>query len=188
MRRKDREMNPDFAREVIDQSSYGSLALYDPDKKQTYSVNLSLVRLGDCLYFHSAKAGYKLDLLKEGDSYGLSFVSYAQVPDVFSRDKLQALAQEPGKVGLLLSRVFTTEYSSAHVLGRLRLVRDPEEINRAMEALCRKYTGDKMDFFPQAMAVGGSRILVYALDIQEIHGKRKKLDPQGEEMKWQRMD
>ncbi len=41
-------MNPDFAREVIDQSSYGSLALYDPDKKQTYSVNLSLVRLGDC--------------------------------------------------------------------------------------------------------------------------------------------
>ena len=186
MRRKDREMSVDFAKKVIEESPYGTLALIDQDKDRTYAVNLSIVRLENCLYFHSAKGGLKVDLLEEGKTYGLSFVSYVHVPNVFSRERLEALAGDPKAVGLLLSRVFTTEYSSAHVFGDLYLVEDLEEKRKAMEAICQKYTPDKMDFFDQAMEVGGPRVQVYGIHIREIYGKRKKLDSQGEELKWQR--
>ncbi len=176
----------DFAKKVIDESSYGTLALYDQERDRTYGVSLSIVRIGNRLYFHSAKAGYKLSLLKEGRQYGLSFVSYAKVPQAFSQDQLRALAQDPKKVALFLSRVFTTEFYSAHVFGKLYQVTDPLEIKEAMEALCKKYTGDKMEFFPLALEAGLPRMNVYGIEIQEIYGKRKKLDSQGQELKWQR--
>ena len=63
MRRKDRERDRAFAYEVIDRCEYGVAALGGAEDSP-YCVPLSLVRLGDVLYFHCALEGTKLDRLR----------------------------------------------------------------------------------------------------------------------------
>ena len=62
MRRKDRERDRAFAYDVIDRCEYGVAAMAG-EGGAPYCVPLSLVRLGDALYFHCALEGTKLDCL-----------------------------------------------------------------------------------------------------------------------------
>ena len=94
------------------------------------------------------------------------------------------MVKEKG-VSLLLSKVFTTEYASTMVKGRVRRAEDEEKV-LALRYICEKYTPTKMMYFREAIEMSKDRVLVYAVDIEEISGKRKKFDSQGEEMKWQR--
>lgn len=188
MRRKDREMSREFALEVVDRATFGTIALWDEEKEESYSLPLSLVRVGETLYFHSAKTGRKTELLKEGQRLSASFVAWNEVPDTFSVEAVREMVADPKTLPRLLSRVFTTQFASAVVTGTLRMVSGEKEVEEAMEAICLKYTPDKMEFFLPALKAGAPRMQVYALDILEIHGKRKKLDKFGEEMKWGRME
>lgn len=188
LRRKDREMDEEFAKQVIDRAEFGSIALWDEEHLETYSLPLSIVRDGETLYFHSAKIGRKTELLEEGKIYGLSFVGWNEVPEMLSKEQIDEMIRDEKKVPRLLSRVFTTQFTSATVRGKCRIVTDEEEIRKAMERICRKYTPEKMEYFDKALKAGGPRIRVYAMEIQSIVGKRKKLDPSGEEMKWGRME
>ena len=63
MRRKDRERDRAFAYDVIDRCEYGVAAMAG-EGGAPYCVPLSLVRLGDTLYFHCALEGTKLDCLR----------------------------------------------------------------------------------------------------------------------------
>ena len=56
MRRKDREKDFDFALKVIDEAPYGVAAFIDMEGNP-YAIQLSLVRIGDHLYFHPAHIG-----------------------------------------------------------------------------------------------------------------------------------
>ena len=55
MRRKDREMNTEFAKQVIDRSRYGVLSIIETGSGTPYSIPLSIVRDDEVLYFHSAR-------------------------------------------------------------------------------------------------------------------------------------
>lgn len=54
MRRKDREMNRDFALYVADKCEYATMAMTD-EKGLPYCVPVTIVRKGEYIYFHSAK-------------------------------------------------------------------------------------------------------------------------------------
>ena len=60
MRRKDLAMSQEATLAVIDAIEYAVLSLTDPDGK-AYGVPLDYVRKGDCLYFHGAKEGRKVE-------------------------------------------------------------------------------------------------------------------------------
>jgi len=92
MRRKDREMNSEFAREVIDRSQYGVLACVTPDGKP-YAIPLSIARDGDRLFFHSATAGSKVDYLPDGKEVALTFVSHVQLPELFNSEELVGMLE-----------------------------------------------------------------------------------------------
>ena len=63
MRRKDRQMDKEFALKVIDESQYASLGLVT-DTGVMLRV-LSVVRKDSRLYFHSATKGSKVDAFKD---------------------------------------------------------------------------------------------------------------------------
>ena len=98
---------------------------------------------------------------------------------------------DQGKYGDFLSKVFTTEFSSAIVTGRVESIDyadKADEFRLAMRAVCEKYTPDKMDFFDSALDFSLKRLAVFSISIDSITAKRKKFDADGEEMKWQRDD
>lgn len=188
MRRVDREMSREFAIGVIDGASFGTLALWDEELRETYSLPLSIVRIGNTLYFHSAMSGRKVELLKGADRVSVSFVGEVAVPNAFSNEDLREIVKDSSAVALLISRVFTTQFESAIVTGKPRLVEDEREQTEVLKAICEKYTPDKMEFFQSAISSGLKRVNIYAVEIENISGKRKKLDASGEEMKYGRME
>ena len=184
MRRKDREMDQDFAREVIDRSQYGVLACVTPDGKP-YAVPLSIARDGDRLFFHSATAGSKVDYLPDGQEVALTFVSHVQVPELFSPEELAKMANEPGAASRMGSNVFTTEFESACVQGKVYELTDPAEKISGLRFICEKFTPEKMAFFE--LTAGGALHItkVYEIRIESLTGKRKRFDAQGNELKHQ---
>ena len=63
MRRSDRAQSLEFAQALIDRCTYGVVAI-STGEDTPYCLPLSLVRVDNRLYFHCAKQGRKLDLLR----------------------------------------------------------------------------------------------------------------------------
>ena len=187
MRRKDREMNREFGMKIIDKSRYGVISMVDEDN-EPYGIPLSIVRDGDNLYFHSAMEGRKVKIFEKNPNASVVFVGEIKVPENYTKEELDEIVKDESKAVLLISSVFTTEYESAVVKGKVKLVEDKEEKIKAMKLICEKYTPTKMDYFDMAIKAGLKRTNVYSIKIEEFTGKRKKYDTDGEEMKWGRME
>lgn len=186
MRRKDRQMPPNFAHQVIDKAQYGVVSMIDGEN--TYSVPLSIVRSGDVLYFHSAKQGRKVDVLARNANVTVVFVGDKCVPENYSPNELEQMNSDASMAVKLISNVFTTEFESTIVTGVAKLVDNEEEKITAMRLICEKYTPDKMEYFDTAITAGLNRTNVYKVEMESISAKRKKYDSDGVEMKYGRME
>ena len=152
MRRKDRERDAEFAREVIDRSGHGVVS-FCGEGGEPYCVPLSLVRIGDELYFHCAREGRKLDLLRRNPRVCVCFVG---------RD-------EPAAE----DAVFTTYFQSAVAEGTAYEVTDPERKIRALRALCGKLTPGGMGEFDRAVEKSLAVTAVWAIRMERLTGKEK---------------
>ncbi len=101
MRRADRERDYAFAVEVIKNAPYANIAF----SGDAYAVPMSPIFMNDCIYFHCAKEGEKLERIKENPRVCITAVSEC-VP-------------RPGKFGL--------DYKSAIFFADAEIVEDPDE-------------------------------------------------------------
>ena len=108
MRRKDRELSPDEALEIIDSCEYGVISCVD-DEGEIFSVPISPVRVGESIFVHGATAGSKAKLLQNGRKVEFVCVSFNKVPHL--NDSELEMIKDDGKA--LGGKVFTTEYKSA---------------------------------------------------------------------------
>lgn len=182
MRRKDRQMSRDFALKIIDESAYGVLGL---GGNNPYTLPLSIIRKGDYLYFHSAKAGRKVDQIKDGDLVSVTFVGQVQVPRLYSRDQIEDHIKM-GNFSQIGSKIYTTEFESAHVSGRIYQVNDDEVKKEILYNIAEKYTVDLADLSLKFIEASLDRTAVYKIQMLEVNGKRKKYGPDGQELKFQK--
>lgn len=187
MRRKDREMNMEFGLDVIDRSDFGVLSVVDK-QCTVYSVPLSIARDGMSLYFHSARSGVKAGLLLEGTTVRIVFVSDVRVPDLYSNEQVDELLTEGRGQDVLGAKIFTTEFASAIVTGKVLLVETDEAKRDALRVICQKFVPGKMAYFDAALGDSLAITSIYRIEIEELTAKRKKFDAKGEEMKFQRME
>lgn len=187
MRRKDREMDRDWGLQVIDRTPFAVLSITDTNGNP-YAIPLSVARDGEQLYFHSARSGTKVDLLQSQPLACLTFVTDVNVPQLFSEEELEEMHTNEEKAGDIGSKVFTTEFASAIVYGRVEPVMDDEGKRRALEVICLKYAPDKMALFDMAASSGMKQTNIYRVAIEQITAKRKKYDTDGKEMKWGRVE
>ena len=171
MRRTDREMDREFGIGVIDSSDYGIVSVNNT--KNAYSVPLSIVRDENTLYFHSGKQGTKTELFLNDTNATVVFVG-------MNRDTSKAVK--------FISSVFTTEFESAIVKGKISKVTEQTEKISALRLICEKYTPSKMEYFDIAIKAGLDKTNIYSIEIEELTAKRKKYDGFGKEMKWGRLD
>lgn len=158
MRRKDREMSPDCARMVLDDSLWVTLAMLDPEGRP-YAVPVSIVREDETIYFHAAKTGRKTRCLQNRPQICLVAVGEARP----------------------VSRCFSMEYSSAVVHGVAREVLDDEEKIHALRLLCLRYAKDNMDSFDEAVKRSLSRTAIWKVSIDKLSGKSKEYAADGSE-------
>ena len=154
MRRTDREQSREFSLALIDRCSHGVAAI-STGEDTPYCLPLSFVRVEDRLYFHCAKEGRKLDLLRNNPRMCVTFVD-GDTPT------------------FVAPAMYTTYFQSVIVTGTASEVTDDREKTAALEALCRKLTPDHMGegftgAIDKSLAVTG----VWRIDMDQITGKAK---------------
>ena len=155
MRRKDRQQDREFSLALIDRCTHGVLAL-STGEEAPYCLPLSLVRVGDCLYFHCAREGRKVRLLREDPRVCVTFVGE-------DAPTFEAPAN------------YTTLFQSAIVTGTASEVLDREEKIAALRALCQKLTPGFMEHFDRAVEQSLEVTAVWRIEMDEISGKAKKV-------------
>ncbi len=150
MRRKDRQRDQEFGLEVIDSCEYGTVAIQG---EEPYCLPLSLVRVGEDLYFHCALEGKKIDLLRRNSKVWVSFVG----ENIAAADD------------------FTTYFKSAMVMGTAMEVTDEGEKIAALRALCEKLTPAHMPAFDAAIARSLGVTGIWKIHMDEITAKEKAM-------------
>lgn len=153
MRRSDRAQSREFSLALIDRCTHGVMAL-STGEAVPYCLPLSFVRVGDELYFHCAREGRKIDLMRRFPQVCVTFVGE-------DRPAFVAPAE------------YTTWFQSAIVTGTASEVNDPDEKTQALRALCQKVTPEHMDSFGAAIAKSLAVTAVWKVHMEEISGKAK---------------
>lgn len=155
MRRSDREQDRTFALALIDRCPHGVAAI-STGEDTPYCLPLSLVRIENSLYFHCARAGRKVDLLRKNPRVCVTFVG-GDVPTYV----------EGGSY-------YTTYFQSAIVTGSAVEVTEDEEKIAALRALCQKLTpGQVGEGFQQAIEKSLAVTGVWRIDMDAITAKAK---------------
>jgi len=109
---------------ILDEAEYGTLALCSDNKP--YSVPINFVEVEGEIYFHGAKKGKKISLIKDNTFASFSVVeSFSLLPSYFSNDKGNACPA-------------THLYKSVIIDGSMKFVEDYDEKAKALEALMQK--------------------------------------------------
>lgn len=170
MRKISREMDREWALEVLHKAPYVTVSFIDTEGK-AYGLPLSLASDDDVhWYFHGALEGKKLDAINAHPEVCLSAVSRC-TPTVGPKD---------GN--------FTLQFKSAIAYGKAELITEDTEKIKGLRLISERFLPKHMDAFDEAIARSLSRTAVVRITLTEITGKRKQYDKEGEEMKYGRME
>jgi nitroimidazol reductase NimA-like FMN-containing flavoprotein (pyridoxamine 5'-phosphate oxidase superfamily) len=149
MRKAEREItDPAELGKILARAEVVSLALHDDPAP--YVVPLSFAHADGALWFHCAREGTKLDLLRRNPRVGFCAVADARL--------------------VIGDTACDSTAAGASVIGRgtARIVTDPDERCRGLDALMRHY-GMKSPVYRQDSL---AHACVVRLDIEELRGKR----------------
>jgi len=118
------------------------------DEGYPYAVPLSYVYLNGRIYFHSAKAGHKIDAITRNPKVSFS---------VIDEDKI-------------VSEKYTTHFRSVIAFGKARIVEGDERLE-SFAALVDKYSGNQPEEAKNKEISGCTQAHIIAIDIEHITGK-----------------
>ena len=149
MRRKRQELSRENTAAILERRASGVLALAE-EGGFPYAVPLSYVYTGDKLYFHCAKSGHKLELIRQNLKASFCVV-----------DQDQIVPEE-----------YTTYFRSAIVFGRMQVVEDEGEKRTAIEKLSKKYSPEHTEERRnKAIGKDWKPLCILRLTIEHMTGK-----------------
>jgi len=149
LRRKDRAITEEEAVALLNKAEYGVLSTVSENGKP-YGVPLNFCIINDCIYFHCAVEGQKIDNIKQNKS-----VSFCAV----------------GNTELLPDK-FGTKYESVIVSGEVEEVFDMNK-QKAMEGLLHKYSSEFFDKGIKYIEGLRDKTRVFKITINTLTGKAR---------------
>jgi len=149
MRRKDKEItSSEEIQSIICRSVVCRLAMVDGN--QPYVVPLCFGFEDNCLYFHCAKQGKKIDILSKNNNICFEFdIDQEVIP----ADKTCS---------------FGMKYLSVIGFGKASFIDDEKEKQKALDIIMRQYSGDAGGYTEDFL----QHILVIKVQINSITGKQ----------------
>ena len=149
MRRKDKAMQDGAIIGLLQNGEYGVLSTVDGNE-QPYGVPLNYVLINNCIYFHCALEGHKLDNLVANPKVSFCVVGRTKV----------------------LPAEFSTEFESVIVFGRASVI-EGEERYQALNALIEKYSPEFVSEGSAYIEKFDSQTNLVRIEIQQMTGKAK---------------
>ena len=155
MRRADKEIRDmDLLKEILRSARYMTLAMSKNDQPYLVSLCYGYDDEKNCIYFHCAKEGKKMDYLKANNLvWGQVLLDYG-----YSR------SEDPCKGDYL--------YASVHFSGRVTFPEDSKEKQHAMEHIIRQLDNDPDPLIKRLNPERLNRTLIGRIDIDYMSGKR----------------
>lgn len=150
MRRFKQLLSKEDIHAVMDRCTNGILACIG-DEDYPYAVPLSYVYYKDKIYFHSGKAGHKIDAILKNPK-----VSFAVVDE-----------------DTIVSKDYTSLYRSVVAFGKARIA-EGDEWQEAFWAFVEKYSGDQPRESKDKEISECSNAYLVAIDVEHITGKEAK--------------
>lgn len=147
MRRNKQLLSPEDTKAVLDRCTNGVLACMG-DEGYPYAVPLSYVYLNGKIYFHSAKAGHKIDAIAKDPKVSFSIIDEDTI----------------------VSKEYTSHFRSVIAFGKARIVEGDERLEAFM-ALVEKYSGDQPEDARYKEIAGCTQAYIIAIDVEHITGK-----------------
>lgn len=147
MRRGKQLLSMEDTAAVMARCTNGVLACLG-DEDYPYAVPLSYVYFNDKIYFHSAKAGHKIDAVTKNPKVSFS---------VIDEDTI-------------VSEKYTTYFRSVVAFGKARIVEGDEWLE-AFKAFVEKYSGDQPEEAKHKEITGCTHAYLIAIDVEHITGK-----------------
>ena len=149
MRRKDKAMQDGAIISLLQNGEYGVLSTVDGNE-QPYGVPLNYVLMNNCIYFHCALEGHKLDNLTANPKVSFCVVGRTKV----------------------LPAEFSTEFESVIVFGRAYFI-EGEQRYQALNALIEKYSPEFVSAGSAYIEKFDSQTNLVRIEIQHMTGKAK---------------
>jgi len=148
MRRK-RQVLPEAETTAMLRSCTSGVLAVHGDDDYPYAVPLSFAYEDGKLFFHSAKAGHKIDAIGRDEKASFCVIAADDV----------------------VQSTFTTHFRSAIVFGRVRLVKGDGEKRHALECLAEKYSPEHLEAADAEIERDWKRVCVMELAIEHMTGK-----------------
>lgn len=150
MRRFKQELPYDECLHILQKNHSGTLALCDKES-YPYALPLSYVYDENCIYFHSAKEGHKIDILQKNPK-----VSFC----IIDQDEIQPLE-------------YTTYFKSVIVFGNIEILEDNESKIEPLKKLGSKYAPDNTEeALEKEIQTGINDLVILKMNIVKITGKQ----------------
>lgn len=147
MRRGKQLLSAEDTAAVMSRCTNGVLACFG-DHDYPYAVPLSYVFLNGKIYFHSAKAGHKIDAIANNPKVSFTVI-----------DKDTIVSEE-----------YTSYFRSVIAFGKARIAEGEERLE-AFRALVEKYSGDQPEEAKHKEITECTQAFIVAIDVEHITGK-----------------
>jgi len=139
--------------ELLHSSEYGFLSLGTSGNGYGYGIPISYIydEESNCLYFHCAPEGQKLDMLADNNKVSFCVVGITKP----------------------VAEQFTTLYESVIVFGRADINLSDDEKRKGLRLLVKKYSPGYEELGEKYMDKSWERTAVFRLDIDHITAKAK---------------
>ena len=148
MRRKRQQLPEEACMAILEKCTSGTLSLLG-DNDYPYGVPISYVFDNQCLFFHSAISGHKIDAINKHDKASFCII-----------EKDEVHGDE-----------YTTYFRSVIAFGRIRVITDPDEKLQATQLLGRKYNPNQEEALQKEIEKGFARMVIIRMDIEHMTGK-----------------
>jgi len=150
MRRTDREIPRLEAEEILASGAYGVLSTVGEDG-QPYGVPVSYTYRNNCIYFHCAAVGHKIENIQANPRVSFCVVGNTRV----------------------MPAERTVKYESAIAFGVASEVQGPEK-DDALLALLEKYSAEYIEEGKIVITKSGKTTTVIKIEINHISGKAQR--------------
>ncbi len=149
VRRQDRLLSEERARELLREGEYGFLAM--ASAQGGYGVPVNYAVEGDTIYLHCATEGRKLRAIEHDARVTFCVVGRAE----------------------LVPHEFTTQYESVIASGVARVVQTDNERRAALRLIIEKYASEHLDEGLRAIERSLPRTAIIAIEVEHFSGKTK---------------
>ena len=152
MRRKKQKLTTKECVEILRKRTSGVLAVFGEDG-YPYAVPISYVYEDGKIYFHSAKAGHKIDAIQQNSKVSFCIIDQDQV----------------------VPEKYTSYFRSVIVFGKVRILEDDQEKYKSIEQLAVKYApDDREEERKKAIEQEWNAFCMLELTIEHMTGKEAK--------------